>query len=135
MKLNPDCVRDILLWLEENQEMEQGWDGALTGYVKNYVSTDIPQYIENHSGADVLYSINQMIKSGLLSGKDMRIDGAAIYLITDITPKGHEFLGNIRTEENWKKTKGIASKVGAVTLTAISQISARIIAEAIKQNI
>jgi len=79
MKLNPDCIRDVLLWLEENQEMEQGFDGLLTGNVAEYMSTDMPQYIKNHSADDVLYSIKQMM--GLIGiGYEILLRGGMNFL-------------------------------------------------------
>jgi len=47
---------------------------------------------------------------------------------------GHEFLGNIRTNENWQKTKFIASKVGAATLDVFSKIAVKLVSDSITQN-
>jgi len=134
MKLNPDCIRDVLLWLEENQGMEQGFDGVLTGSVAEYLSTDMPQHLEDYSADDVLYSIKQMIESGFLNGRRMNVAGADWYQIQDITPMGHEFLGKVRSPENWQKTKSIASKIGAVTLDVLGSVAGKVIAELIKNS-
>ena len=131
MKLNPDCIREILLWFEENQSMEQGFNGFLTGNVAAYMSTDMPQYFKDYSPEDVLYSIKQMVESGLLNATRMDVDGADWYRIRDITPIGHDFLGNIRADNNWQKTKSIAKSIGSVTLSSLSKIAAKVIADLI----
>lgn len=37
-----------------------------------------------------------------------------------MNPSGHDFLANVRTEENWSKTKAILSKLGDASLKVIS---------------
>jgi len=74
MKINPDCIREVLLWLEENQKMEcsngllleleesQGMEyskALLTGRVETFTSNYIAKSIDTHSEEDVLYSIKQ----------------------------------------------------------------------------
>jgi hypothetical protein len=130
MKLNPDCIRDILLWLEENQKIE-----VLSGMTTEIMSTEMPKYIPGYSNEDVLYSIKQMTESYLLSAVKMDVNGADWYRIKDITPAGHEFLGNIRSPENWQKTKSIASKIGAVTIDVLSKVAGSVVAELIKNSI
>ena len=134
MKLNPDCIRDILLWLEENQEMESGYDNFLTGQVSEVSSTKIAQCLPTYSAEDILYSVKQMIYSGLLNARLLTTNDAQIYLVQDITPEGHKFLGNISSDETWQKTKSTASKIGAATLDTLGKISANIVAELIKKS-
>ena len=75
-----------------------------------------------------------MVESDLLDGRLVNTNGANNYLIEDITPMGHEFLGNIRSNENWQKTKSIASKVGAATLDVFSKIAVKLVSDSITQN-
>ena len=129
MKLNPDCIRTILIWLEENQGID-----ARTGRPREIISTELPKYITEFSNEDVLYSVRQMILDGFLQARPMDVAGADLYLVEDIMPKGHDFLGNIRSEDNWKRTKSIAGKVGAITLDVLSTIAAKVVAEVIAKN-
>jgi len=123
-----DCIRAVLLWVEENQKIES----IVNGELNQFMSTQIPQHIEEYSAEDVLYSIRQMIYSGLL---DARVGTSEIYSIRDITPKGHEFIGGIRSNDNWDKTKAVAKKAGATTLGAVINISSKIVAEIIKSTL
>jgi len=135
MKLNPDCIRDVLLWIEENQKMEIGYNDFLTGRMNRLLSKDIPQYISDYSAEDVLYSVNQMVYSELLLVRPLAISDANVFCIEYIAPKGHEFLENIRSNDNWEKTKSIATKVGASTLRGLSTIATKLIAEIISKTI
>nr|WP_242851552.1 DUF2513 domain-containing protein [Clostridium sp. DMHC 10] len=56
-------------------------------------------------------------------------------LIHDLSPYGHEFLANIRSDTNWSKTKEIASKVGSFSLDALSKIAVSVVTSLIKGNI
>lgn len=58
------------------------------------------------------------------------MDGSCI--IEDLSPSGHQFLADIRSDNNWNKTKSIAKSVGASSLTAIKEIATNVIAELIK---
>lgn len=57
----------------------------------------------------------------------------ANYTIEDITPQGHEFLGNTRNKENWVKTKEIAEKAENFTLSALGQIASGVASTAINK--
>mgnify|MGYP002958432843 FL=1 len=52
--------------------------------------------------------------------------------IYDMTYAGHQFLANIRSDNIWKGTKAIASKIGSSSLDAITQIASNVITELIK---
>lgn len=129
MKLNPDCIRKLLLWLEENQKID-----AL-GNVEEFSSLDLPHKISSFSERDILYSVKQMISNGLLAANPVRIDGCDIYWISDITPAGHEFLENIRQETNWNKTKTSAAKIGSSALSVLIQIASGVVTAAVKSQI
>ncbi|MCL2445285.1 MAG: DUF2513 domain-containing protein [Oscillospiraceae bacterium] len=104
MKLNPDCIRAILLCLEENQ-------GMVSERVQHIMLHCMPDL--GFSQEDMIYSTIKMIERGLIEGKARYSFGGAAYEIADITLAGHEFLANIHNEQNWNKTKEVAAKVGA----------------------
>ena len=51
MKLNPDCVRSVLLYLEENQLMDD------KGLINPIYSSKLPDKLTKYKNSDVLYSI------------------------------------------------------------------------------
>lgn len=115
MKLNPDCVRDILLFVEEN-----------TGFNKyimlSYKSCSEDMKI-NYDNNEIAYHIQQCKNFGFISASP----ALGCVTIKDLTPNGHMFLANIREEKNWSKTKEIANKTGSFSLKALYDISTNVI--------
>lgn len=124
MKLNPDCVRDILLAVEEHSELGKYVDFE---YASDYTQT------EKYSDQEVGYHINQCSMSGLLV--DVRWDLLGNCSIKDISPSGHEFLANIRADNNWNKVKKTASEIGSNSLSVLTQIATSVISGAISANL
>jgi len=132
MRLNLDCIREVLIWLQDNQQMQTCaiFGKGLTGRVETITSTSIPHRIEGYSAEDILYSIHQMIHGGLLMARDLGDGGT--YMIEDISPHGHEFLENIRNTDNWETTKKQATQVGSFSLSVLANIAANLITKAIQ---
>lgn len=123
MHLNPDCVRDILIGIEDTTSYK----------VKTcYPSNALDFLRESYSDMQIRYHILQCSKSGLIELE--KIDDSETMYITDLTPHGHQFLANIRSDTIWSKTKLIAGKVGSASLDCISQISSAILSELIRSS-
>lgn len=124
MKLNPDCIRDILLVIEE-----------LSNNINFIYSRELIKYLPQYDSVEILYHVKQMEMSNLIiiPLNSFSLDGS--YLIKDLTPNGHKLIADIRKENNWKKTKEIASKVGSFSLDAISTISSNIISKLITNQL
>ena len=123
MKLNPDCIRDILLTVEE-----------YTGYSTFMRYPDKTEYelLKKYSEDEVFYHIDQSELSGLLTKVDWTMNPDC--LIYDLSPQGHKFLADIRSDTTWNKTKEISKKVGSSSLDALKQIASGVIAELIKHQ-
>lgn len=121
MRLNPDCVRDILL------EMETA------GYQESILVSDLTLRLPKYSSDEINYSIFKMKEANLISANITRdLLGVRPYSLDDITYAGHQFLANIREDNIWKGVKGVAKKVGSTSIDAFTQIASNVIAELIK---
>ena len=130
MKLNPDCIRDVLIYLEEN-----------LGYTDNQVSmehkeitihkikTDVCEKY-SHTNEDVQYSIEKLYEIGYITMRAIQYD-SRMYIasgdVNDITWNGHNFLNNVRPISVWDATKKGASKLGLMSIHALSTISMKIV--------
>lgn len=114
MKLNPDCVRDLLL------EIEQSTDSN-----KMYSYSPQDEYLKKYDKNTVYYHFRQAALSELLYNSEFDMSGD--FYCVDLSPKGHQFLNDIRSENNWKKTKEIAANVGSFSLDALSNIATSVI--------
>lgn len=122
MRLKQDCIRDILLGLEEELDYLQsiGKDELL--------SLD---RLSHHRTEDSLYTVSKLREAGFLN--------VSYYLggnfrIFDITYEGHQFLENIRDPEIWAKTKQAAGKVGGVSLSVLGEIALGFVRQSIGLN-
>lgn len=128
MKLNPDCVRDVLLYLEENLGYTD-YVGALQH--KEIQICTIPDYFSTtYSKEDVNYSIEKLYEARFISLVNIASDRDGYIVnayVNDITYIGHEFLNNIRPKNVWDATKEGASKLGLMSMHALSFISSKVI--------
>lgn len=121
LKLNNDLIRDLLLCFEE------------IGYDENFiVESNLDKYPMNSFELDeILYHINQMDKSGLI---EISLYADGITAISDLTPYGHNFLANIRSDTVWNKTKDVLNVVGSKSLDTVVQVSSNVITQIIKST-
>lgn len=113
MKLNSDCIRDILITVEENSDFH---------HVTEYKTESPFAILSKYSSEEILYHIMQCQKSGLID--DVRYyDGGKHTTIRDLSPSGHEFLANIRNDTIWKK---VVSKGAGASLPIIIELAKEI---------
>ena len=62
MKLNPDCVRDVLLYLEENLEIKNA--SEFSEITLKQIKESLSQYTED----DVFYSVYNLYKINYIEG-------------------------------------------------------------------
>ncbi len=116
MKLNPNCIRAILLTVEEKCSFDYPWE-----YVKDEFDS---KYLAGFSHDEIIYHIRQCSLSSLISGVHYYDSGDSI-LISDLTPSGHEFLANTRNETIWKKVISKASTASLPILLEIAKDAAK----------
>nr|DAQ33867.1 MAG TPA: Transcriptional regulator, multiple antibiotic resistance protein.04A [Caudoviricetes sp.]DAZ55325.1 MAG TPA: Transcriptional regulator, multiple antibiotic resistance protein.04A [Caudoviricetes sp.] len=113
MKLNPDCIRGILLTVEEKCNFDTPWE-----YDRDTFESE---YLAEFSHEEIVYHIKQASASNLIENVHY-YDGGATVLIGDLTPLGHEFLSNIRTKALWNKVK---SKAADASLSILMELAKR----------
>lgn len=122
MKLNPDCIRDILIEVESQTTFSSEF------LYPDDNSESLSKYCED----EIFYHIKQCELSGLVTKVSWFLGGACC--IDDLSPSGHEFLANIRIDTNWNKTKEVAKRVGSFSLKTLKDISVQVISEVIKKS-
>lgn len=94
MKLNPECLRGILLTVEDNCTFSTSWL-----YQQNNFDLE---HLAEYDHEEIIYHIRQASQSGLIQGVQYYDNGKCV-MISDLTPSGHEFLANIRSDKLWKR--------------------------------
>lgn len=130
MKLNYDCLRKLLLVLEENIVMQ---DDLL--YPDLRFEEVIP-LMPDYSKADIAYTTSIAIEAELIDARILNADDrfyGCVYF--GLTYEGHQFIDNIRNNNVWNKTKGILSKIGGASLDMISSTALKLLKSLIEAQL
>lgn len=125
MRLNPDCIRDILTYIEDNSIIVQN----------KYRSVSLNDMISkyNYTIEELAYHIKQLEIDKLVFG--VTCDLAFNYSVEDLTPDGHRFLANIRNDDNWSKTKEITRSVGGFSIQMLKNVSESVLVALINKKL
>ena len=122
MKLNYDCVRDVLLYLEKQDYYITSEDH----YVESN-PVDITQMVEDlpeYSFVDLYYTLKNLDEAGYIDLFEIEADcGIIDASVNRITFKGHEFLERVRDSGRWSTVKKVLSSVKDYSLSAIGAIA------------
>lgn len=125
MKLNPDCIRDILLSVEAATDSER---------VFRYTAgKDNHKHLSKYTHNEIYYHMRQCSAAGLLDGFTP-CDGGTLVIIGDLTPDGHEFLANVRKDSIWNSIKEVSGKIGSNSLGALMQIATNVVSSLISSH-
>ena len=126
MKLNPDCIRDILVTVEDME------------YNSAYTIDKLHEKLPAYTVEELNYHCLQMIDANLLNAKAMNTLGCTtpqIWRIFDLTYSGHQFLADIRSDTIWNKTKDTAKTVGTESLHALKDIAVNLVTSTIQNKL
>jgi len=122
LKLNPDCIRDILFSVEE---LTNGID-AIHCSMQDFQSYGAIPRLHVYTVDEVWGHAEQCINHGYLQGAKIGADG--YFIVLDLSPDGHRFLADVRDDANWKETlKLCAEKVGSISIPVLQSTSAGVI--------
>ena len=135
MKINEDCIRNILLYLSVNLTLD------LKDNKNNYNKISVLELMndlsDEYEKEDIVYSVNILYQAGYING--INLDQKNISLsrlkINDITNRGHIFCQNVGNPTVWDKTKKIISQVGNHTLSFIEGVAHDIAVETSKEMV
>lgn len=138
MKLNPDCVRDIMLFCEEHSYITSKDERLF------FHAIDIGQMFQlslqgkGYSFEDVVYHVIQLSEDGYISS-DFRFNSAAetnrlhLSTIYYVTSKGQNFIGDIKENTPWNQTKKTLGKVGSWSLNFMSNVAHDVMVAAVSE--
>ncbi len=120
MKVDIECVREVILHIEEHLKYNGTMDSELI--------VALPKF-ERYEPDVVRYAIKQLCKENMLEygrNVDEKIDRpqGGRYLIYDVNPEGHKFCDLIRKESDWKKNLPKICTLSNITnvITILSKI-------------
>lgn len=122
MVLNSDCVRDVLMAIENCE------------FGETLTLETLHQRVEQYSEEEVWYTCLKLEEGGYLKLTTVQFPRHLlpdIKSIDDLTYQGHEFIAKIRDTQQWTAVKKGATAVRNYSLSAISSIAEGITAAAI----
>ncbi len=110
MKLNNECVRDLLIYLEDNLNYHERLY-VKDVQLKDYSINELSYTVERLKEANFLNTFG-----GIYSKYNLPLS------IDSITYQGHQFLDSIRDENIWADAKSKIKVVASVTLPILQEI-------------
>lgn len=141
MRLNIDCIRDVLLCIEENTGLRKRCffiDSGLTDTAK-WAGSVVPppdyqmDLLQRYGNDTLIYHVHYCLDTDLASKSPGR-DPYQIW-IDDLSPSGHEFLAKIRDTTQWGAVKKGLSSVRNYSLSAISAVAEGVTSAAISSYV
>ena len=100
MKLNYDCVRELLLTLEENLVMDDSL--SFPSLTLKQVCEKMPDF----SRADIAYASTKLLEAEYIEANSIESDSKIIKIVySSITYEGHQYLDSIRDSKLWSTVK------------------------------
>lgn len=123
MKLNPDCMRDVLIVMEK------------AGYQEYLRPSAIYEALPTYSEDEINYTIIKLNEAKFIDAIIKEYNtGVTILSLNDITYTGHQFLADVRSDSIWNEIKKISKKVGSDSISAISEIAASVVSSFVKNQ-
>lgn len=127
MRLNPDCIRDILFYIEDSTDY-QLW----ISFPRNTRDFNI-QLKNNYSPNEILYHLELCEEYGYIVTPDKQ--PMSEIQVKRLSVSGHEFLENIRQDTNWNKTKEVAKSAGSTSIEILSNVASNLITALISKKL
>ena len=111
MRLNIECVRDILLFIEKSTDNDS----------LSVSSEKIISALTDYSNSDIYYHIRQIHKYKYVDNV-FYADNEPL-IIGGLTPDGRDFVDNIRDNKVWSYTKKALSSISSVSLPILGSLA------------
>ncbi|BBM18381.1 hypothetical protein G15_2046 [Enterococcus avium] len=131
MKLNQECVRDLLLAVEEQLRLEPVGIDQLIDQSDLYLRVD-DQY--KYELEELIYTAQKLNEAGFINGdSSIGYDQFTDFTVESITWNGHKFLDTVRDNKVWSDTKKITSKFSSVSLSLVENVASTVISQIISK--
>ena len=121
MKLNPDCMRDILFYLEEHLSISEELEFEEISMYALAQHLDYP--IQELANTLVILTEAGYIIS-IRNDNDDRIADLDVYRITY---DGYQFIETIRPEPVWEKVKSTGKHIGSFSIDVITRVATTVL--------
>ena len=129
MKLNYDCIRDLLLCLEDNLKYEVDLDFNKVKE-KSIPLQKLYKLLCDYTDNEIFYSVIKLEEAGFISVHRYGDEAEHIRSVYDITYNGHQYLDTVRSPKMWESIKSTAKeKAVDLSFLAISAIAEKLMSK------
>lgn len=126
VRLNHDCIRQVLLDIEANLQLEK----------KSFSDIVTPNTISTYGIDNVIYSLIQLSDAQYIDASIEAVKGPIpLIRVEKITWEGHKFLDNVRDPQVWSKTKKVLKRIESTSITLVSNIASQVITNLIEKTL
>lgn len=123
MKFNPDCMKDVLFYLEENLTFSSDLEPehvTIQTLVENlpYTIQEIANMILIMDEAEFI-SVSKFVSNNHIQE----------LLVNRITYSGYQLIESIRPQPVWEKVKSVGQNIGSFSISVISQIASGVLTQ------
>nr|DAZ43064.1 MAG TPA: YjcQ protein [Caudoviricetes sp.] len=144
MKINPDCVRDLLIYCVKNTSVANDYvQDPDKNCIMHFHILCVDSMIKDdalaaYSFGELVYHIIQLSDDGFLATdyrfhREQQKEKFPAPRIFYVTPKGHNFVSETYEKQRWNSVKKALSAVGSVSLPVMEQVAGSIATAAISQ--
>ncbi len=120
MKLNPDCIRDLLLYLENTLSVSK--HGCNVFSFDSLSIRQISQGLPTYQDTELVNTIMALEDGGFISASaDYCGEGICVLEVNQITYSGYQFIEAVRPDDIWGKIKKTCLKVGSFSLDLVME--------------
>ncbi|MCT6891898.1 MAG: DUF2513 domain-containing protein [Lactobacillus sp.] len=126
MRLNQDCVRSVMLFIEDKNEFGSFLD------LDNFLSA---KELREYKPEEIKYVLAKLSETNYLHDRIEWVNNEiAEYSTGALTWEGHKFLDTIRDNKVWSKTKKITNKFASVSISMVENIASQVITNLITEQ-
>ena len=135
MRLVADAVRDVMLYVEQNQNAQYDHTGVfeLKSLSPKHILDDLGE-TNRYTREEAEYALRLLYAEKFLLGKHSTGKNGRIttLTITGISYEGHQFLDSIRNNTVWNKVKNQTCKLGITGIKELYHICKTVIGKMIE---
>lgn len=121
MKLNPDCMRDILFYLEEYLSISEELE------FEEISMYDLAQHLD-YPIQEIANTLVILDETGyIISVRNDNDDRIADLDVYRITYDGYQFIETIRPEPVWEKVKSTGKHIGSFSIDVITRVATTVL--------
>lgn len=134
MKLNHDCIRDVMIYIEENCIYEDDDRGNQSIHSRVfYEITHDEKLSSRYTEDEIRYVVAQLyFEDMIIATMTPETLNFRQFEVDCLSFKGHEFLDNIKDDTIWKKAKNfVGERLTSTSFSIIANIASKLAVEAL----